>query len=143
MTHGYSLRVPAGGLAIVLAASILPSAAHAAAAPKPGLWKVVSNTEGGSKPERSKTACLSAVDLDFAKHAASQKGGCERTDVRQDAAGISWRTHCPGTLSSETTTTYVFDTDAHYTGTVSVAIARIQKTITVKFDARRVGECKK
>jgi Protein of unknown function (DUF3617) len=135
------------GMALTLCLTLGLVSARAAEAPKPGLWKIVSATQRPDKNiERSRTVCLTAEQLDFSKRVAPEKkppGSCRRSDVEQSANGVSWRIRCPDPLATYSVTKFILDTANHYSGSVSLTLTKLNKTSTVTFDARRVGECGK
>jgi hypothetical protein len=147
-----NLRHPFVGF---LAASMLISiglAQRADAAPKPGLWKVVTHISrnGATSPPDTHTSCVTAEQMkDPGKTIMPQQSSanekCNRTHYEWTGSKLSWQIQCTGPLAMKGGGNILFDTPEHYVGKITSvgAINGQGFTSTILLEGQRVGDCPK
>jgi hypothetical protein len=139
----------------VLAAAMLISlgiAQRADAAPKPGLWKVVTHISrnGATSPPDTHTSCVTADQMkDPGKTIMPQQSSanekCNRTHYEWTGSKLSWQIQCTGPLAMKGGGNILFDTPEHYVGKITSvgAINGQGFTSTILLEGQRVGDCPK
>jgi Protein of unknown function (DUF3617) len=147
-----NLRSP---LVSFLAAAVLISlglAQRADAAPKPGLWKVVTHISrnGANSPPDTHTSCVTAEQMkDPGKTIMPQQSSadekCNRTHYEWTGSKLSWQIQCTGPLTMKGGGNILFDTPEHYFGKITSvgSISGQGFTSTILLEGQRMGDCPK
>jgi Protein of unknown function (DUF3617) len=125
---------------------------RADAAPKPGLWKVVTHISrnGANSPPDTHTSCVTAEQMKdpgrtIMPQQSSADEKCNRTHYEWTGSKLSWQIQCTGPLTMKGGGNILFDTPEHYIGKItSVGSIRGQGfTSTILLEGQRVGDCPK
>ncbi len=125
---------------------------RAEAAPKPGLWKVVTHISrnGANSPPDTHTSCVTAEQMkDPGKTIMPQQSSadekCNRTHYEWTGSKLSWQIQCTGPLTMKGGGNILFDTPDHYFGKITSvgSISGQGFTSTILLEGQRVGDCPK
>lgn len=130
---------------VVLAAGLALAAAVAAAPRmKPGLWEMISTMEGAGMPSAMPPMtfrhCYRPEDIKDLRNTVPQKNpSCKVTDWKESGDTVTWKMACTGAnaMTGGGRITYAGD---RYTGVNTMTTSR--GTMTQRYTARRVGECR-
>lgn len=125
---------------------------RADAAPKPGLWKVVTHISrnGATSPPDTHTSCVTAAQMkDPGKTIMPQQSSadekCSRKHYEWTGSKLSWQIQCSGPLTMKGGGNILFDTPEHYLGKItSVGSINGQGfNSAILLEGQRVGDCPK
>jgi hypothetical protein len=145
MTRSFRFAMVTFAVAIVFA-----SAPCAQAAPKPGLWKVVTHVtrNGVESPPNSRTSCVTADQMKdpgktIMPPQSSANEKCKRSHYEWDGSRLSWEVECRGPLTMNGGGNIVFDLPEHYVGKItSSGTFNGQAFNSIIFiEGERLGEC--
>jgi hypothetical protein len=136
--------------AATLAAAFVLSASGAAQEPRrDGNWQVTMEMEMPGMPQRmppmTMTQCVTKEDAaDPAKALPQGRGGppnnCKVTDQKIDGNKVTWSMKCAPPEEMSGTGEFVYGADS-YTGVMKMN--RQGQTMTMKYSAKRLGDCTK
>lgn len=138
-------------LLLCLAGALLLAApAHALDTLQAGQWQVTGKRErSGVVTERPPvTRCLTAEqarDIPKRPTEASQGATCRPADYQERGKTASWRMHCSGAFTVDTTASYSVPDPQHYSATFATTVTLGGKTSssTLTMQGTRLGECPK
>ena len=118
---------------------------------KPGLWQFVNQDVGGgqARPAVTVTHCIKPQDI-AADHwvafldTAASDPACNRTDLHSSTNSIEWKFVCNGQASWIREGSIRFDSQEHYTGTVSTKgkpTSNAPSDDVLHTDGKWVGTC--
>jgi hypothetical protein len=128
------------------------SASRAEAAPKPGLWKVITHvTRNGvaSSPD-SHTSCITADQMKdpgktIMPPQSSADEKCVRSHYQWTGTKLSWQVQCTGPLAMTGGGNIIFDLPEHYVGKITSAgtVNGHAFNSTILLEGERLGDCPK
>jgi hypothetical protein len=131
-----------------------PPACHAAEPLiQAGEWKVTSTTvvNGISQPTQAKSRCITAeqaqdVAKTFGPVSGTINSTCADPDIQIAGRTLVWRLQCRGQLDADVAGKFDFDTEQHYTATVTsqgrmggILISDVKTGL----EGERLGDCPK
>jgi hypothetical protein len=117
---------------------------------KPGLWEMTMSAEmqgmPGGMPATKLQHCYKAEDLkDLRETVPKQTNSkCHVRDWKQSGNTITYTMSCEGSTAMTMTGNMTYASD-HYSGSAKISMNQGGQTmnVTQKFNARRLGDCKK
>ena len=140
--------------AITLLCWLLAVAARAdSLAIQPGQWKVTTNIvmNGAAAPPQTKLRCLTPeqagdVTKTFGPVSGTVNSDCEPAQPETSGRNMKWHLQCKGQLDLDVFGDFTFDSDTHYTATVSskgVMSGRLISDVKTELVGERIGDCEK
>jgi hypothetical protein len=145
MTRSFGFAMLTFAIAIVVA-----FAPRAEAAPKPGLWKVVTHVtrNGVSSPPNSHTSCVTAEQMKdpgktIMPPQSSANEKCKRSHYEWTGTKLSWQVECRGPLTMNGGGNIIFDLPEHYVGKITSAgtINGQPFNSAIFIEGERLGDC--
>ncbi len=132
------------------AALVFAFAARAEAAPKPGMWKVVTHVtrNGVAAPPDSHTSCVTADQMKdpgktIMPPQSSANEKCTRSHYEWTGTKLNWQVLCRGPLTMKGGGNIIFDRPDHYVGKITSAgtVNGQDFNSTILLEGKRVGDC--
>ncbi|HEX4408950.1 MAG TPA: DUF3617 family protein [Xanthobacteraceae bacterium] len=136
----------------VLATALGGATAACADVIDPGLWRIITRTETGGVigPPHESSKCLTADQTgDLAKTFSPVPGTvnsvCAPIEQHLDGRDFNWQLVCKGQLNMELTGEFKFDSQHHYTATITTKAVMAGQTMVDSrntLEGQWVSECK-
>ena len=120
---------------------------------QPGQWKVTTNIvmNGAAAPPQTKLRCLTPeqagdVTRTFGPVSGTVNSDCEPAQPETSGRNLKWHLQCKGQLDLDVFGEFNFDSDTHYTATVSSKGAiggKLISDVKTELVGERIGECEK
>lgn len=137
----------AAGVMTALALST-PAAQTPQSPMRPGRWEITTHMEMPgmpmTMPPQKIVQCITREQLEKGEAvpgAADEKNPCKMTNYKVSGNKITWNMACTGEQAMSGTGEIVVDGDT-YTGTMKMTMDQ-QGTMTMKYTAKRIGDCEK
>lgn len=126
---------------------MLPPAANAQTPRRDGNWEITIDVEldgvAGRIPTRTTTQCITRDEVASGHHAMpgheSLPGACSASDHKVDGNRVSWTFSCATPQPVSGSGEIVYTNEHAYKG--SIVFTRDGKTMTMKYEGKRLGEC--